>query len=257
VARRLLKQVGMEHSLNERADQSADLAVLWHRLSEGQLFIRDSYCEKGRCFAAFEIREPAVRPSALKLRVLERLFQGEGQKAVAADMRVSVASVAGYSTAALSAIACRHRVSRAPILLVMAALAARGSDSGPVRAEGWRADGTWLVSVEIPGETFRSRLSSSEAEVVRLSIEGEPHASIASIRGTSIRTVANQLASAFNKLKVSGRSSLRALAVREHTAWRRTNPPAPIVAPPSRGVAQLPPPSFRSLSAHEPRPIAV
>jgi DNA-binding NarL/FixJ family response regulator len=249
----------MQHSLNERADQNADLAVLWHRLCEGQLFISDTYCEHGRCYAAFEIRSKTVRPSALKLRVLERLFQGEGQKAIAADMSVSVASVAGYSTAALSAIACRHRVSRAPILLVMAALAARGSNSGRVRHEGWRADGTWLVSVEIPGGTFRERLSSSEAEVVRLSIEGEPHASIAVLRGTSIRTVANQLASAFNKLKVSGRSSLRALAVREHAAWLRTSAPAaPSVAPPMRALAQLPPPSFRNAPIPAPAaPIAV
>jgi DNA-binding NarL/FixJ family response regulator len=249
----------MQHSFNERADQNADLAVLWHRLCEGQLFINDTYCEDGRCYAAFEIRSTPVRPSALKLRVLERLFQGEGQKAIAADMRVSVASVAGYSTAALSAIACRHRVSRAPILLVMAALAARGSHSGRVQHEGWRPDGTWLVSVEIPGKTFRERLSSSEAEVVRLSIEGEPHAAIAVLRGTSIRTVANQLASAFNKLKVSGRSSLRALAVREHAAWLRTNAPAaPLsVPPPVRALVQLPPPSFRSAPFQAPAPIAV
>lgn len=244
----------MNHSLNERADQNANLAVLWQQLCEGRLFIRESYCDNGRCFAALELRDDPVRPSALKLRVLERLFQGEGQKSVAADMEVSIASVAGYSTVALGAIAWRHRVSQAPILLVMASLAARGSDSGPVRHEGWRADGTWLVSVEVPGETFRGRLSSSEAEVVRLSIEGESHASIARLRGTSIRTVANQLASAFNKLKVSGRSSLRALAVREHAAHRRTTAPS---APASlRAVPALPPPSLRSVAAPLP-PIAV
>lgn len=247
----------MKHSLNERADQNAELAALWHRLCEGQLFIRDTHCEAGRCYAAFEIRTEPRRPSALKLRVLERLFQGEGQKSVAADMRVSVASVAGYSTAALSSVACRHRVSQAPILLVMAALAARSSSTARVRHEGWREDGTWLVSVEIPGETFRERLSEAEAEVVRLSIEGESHASIAVLRGTSIRTVANQLASAFNKLKVSGRSSLRALAAREHAAWQRTQaPPAPLT-PALRVVAPLPPPSFRSVAVRAPSPIAV
>jgi DNA-binding CsgD family transcriptional regulator len=244
----------MQHSPSERAEQNTELAVVWQQLSEGRLFIRDSYCESGRCYAAFEVRTAPLRPSSLKLRVLERLFQGEGQKSVAADMRVSVASVAGYSTNALSSIACAHRVSRAPIMLVMASLAARGTSSGRVRHEGWREDGTWLVSVEIPGETFRERLSSSEAEVVRLSIEGEPHASIAQLRGTSIRTVANQLASAFNKLKVSGRSSLRALAVREHAARLRTTAPS---APSVRPVAQLPPPSFRNLAVLERSPIAV
>lgn len=227
----------MQYLLDERLDQGISLASLWHRLGEGQLFIRDTHCARGRCYAALEIRAVPVRPSAIKLRVLERLFQGEGQKAVAADLGVSVASVAGYSLGALTALTRRQRVSRAPILMIMAALAARGSDAGPVRHESVRPDGSWLVSVEIPGRTFRDRLSSSEAEVVRLSIEGEGHDSIAAARGTSLRTVANQLASAFGKLKVSGRSSLRALAVREHAAWLRTQPPvAPLAAHRLRGV---------------------
>ena len=126
----------MQHLLDERFAPGSSLAVLWHRLCDGQLFIRDTYCSGGRCYAALEIRAVPVRPSAIKLRVLERIFQGEGQKAVAADLGVSVASVAGYSLGALTALTCRQRVSRAPILLVMAALAARGSDAGQLRDEG-------------------------------------------------------------------------------------------------------------------------
>jgi DNA-binding CsgD family transcriptional regulator len=231
----------MQHLPTQRLDPGTDLAGLWHRLCDGELFIRDTHCSHGRCYAALEIRTLPVRPSAVKLRVLERIFQGEGQKAVASDLGVSVASVAGYSLGALTSLACRHRVSRSPILLVMAALAARGSDAGPVRHEEMRADGTWLVSVEIPGHTFRDRLSSSEAEVVRLSIEGEDHAGIAQARGTSIRTVANQLASAFGKLKVSGRSALRALAVREHAAWLRTTPAIAPTQASSAVLRALPP----------------
>jgi DNA-binding CsgD family transcriptional regulator len=249
----------MQHLLDERFAPGTSLAVLWHRLCDGQLFIRDTYCSNGRCYAALEVRTDPVRPSAIKLRVLERIFQGEGQKAVAADLGVSVASVAGYSLGALTALTCRQRVSRAPILMVMAALAARGSDAGSVRDEGLLEDGTWLVSVEIPGRTFRDRLSSSEAEVVRLSIEGEGHEGVAAARGTSIRTVANQLASAFGKLKVSGRSSLRALAVREHAAWLRTRPavtPAPTAAALLRALPPLPAPSWRDVSSHEASPIS-
>jgi DNA-binding CsgD family transcriptional regulator len=239
----------MQHLLNQRLDQRTDLAGLWHRLCDGQLFMRDTYCSHGRCYAVLETRAVPLRPSPIKLRVLERIFQGEGQKAVASDLGVSVASVAGYSLGALTALACRHRVSRSPILLVMAALAARGSDAGPLRHEELRPDGTWLISVEIPGHTFHGRLSFSEAEVVRLSIEGEDHAGIALARGTSIRTVANQLASAFGKLKVSGRSALRALAVREHAAWLRTTPAAaPLALAAANLLRALPPPSWRDVS---------
>jgi DNA-binding CsgD family transcriptional regulator len=258
----LLNGLAMQHLLDERFALGESLAILWHRLCEGQLFIRDTYCSNGRCYAALEIRAVPIKPSAIKVRVLERIFAGEGQKAVAADMGVSVASVAGYSLGALMALTCRQRVSRAPILLVMGALAARGSDAGPVRDEGSLADGTWLVSVEIPGRTFRDRLSWSEAEVVRLSIEGEGHDGVAAARGTSIRTVANQLASAFGKLKVSGRSSLRALAVREHAAWLRSRAPVapPAGAPSLRAVLPLPAGSWRDVCsappAHEATPIS-
>jgi DNA-binding CsgD family transcriptional regulator len=79
-------------------------------------------------------------------------------------------------------------------------------------------DARWVISVPTPGETFRDRISSAELDVVQLSIQGEPHSSVARLRGTSVRTVANQLASAFAKLKVSGRSEVRALAIREQAA---------------------------------------
>jgi DNA-binding CsgD family transcriptional regulator len=51
-------------------------------------------------------------------------------------------------------------------------------------------------------------LSRSEAAVARLLVEGKSHAEIAALRGTSRRTVANQLAASFHKLHISGRAQL-------------------------------------------------
>ena len=51
-------------------------------------------------------------------------------------------------------------------------------------------------------------LSSAEQAVVSGVIQGKSNAEIAADRGTSIRTVANQLRSVYGKLKISGRAQL-------------------------------------------------
>ena len=47
---------------------------------------------------------------------------------------------------------------------------------------------------------------------------------MAGLRGTSRRTVANQLAAVFRKLNLSGRSALRAKAIREYASQRAALP---------------------------------
>jgi DNA-binding NarL/FixJ family response regulator len=207
----------MQHHLSEYIEDSVDLGQLWHRLCDGRLFVVDTHCAEGRCFAVLEARSSG-RERSRRVQIVERVFEGESQQALACELGVSVATVATHCTQVLNGFIHRHWVSRAPIMLTMAALAARGAPLGRARCDSLRDDGRWVISVEIPGQTFRDRLSRSELEVARLSIEGKPHAVVAVERGTSVRTVANQLASVFAKLKVSGRAELRAKAVREYAA---------------------------------------
>ncbi|HMR05656.1 MAG TPA: helix-turn-helix transcriptional regulator [Polyangiaceae bacterium] len=72
-----------------------------------------------------------------------------------------------------------------------------------------------LVAISFPAAdaTVLDSLSSAEKEVVGLALANHSNAQIAEARGTSMRTVANQLASAFRKLGVSGRGELVALLV--------------------------------------------
>jgi DNA-binding NarL/FixJ family response regulator len=63
-----------------------------------------------------------------------------------------------------------------------------------------------------------SRLTQAELAVTRLVLEGHGNAAIAKTRGTSARTVANQLASIFRKLEVSSRWQLAALCAAPHEA---------------------------------------
>src|SRR5690606_13440073 len=58
-------------------------------------------------------------------------------------------------------------------------------------------------------------LSGAEHAVARLLVEGKSYAEMAWLRGTSVRTVANQVASIFQKTGVSGRAEFLSALVRK------------------------------------------
>jgi DNA-binding CsgD family transcriptional regulator len=82
----------------------------------------------------------------------------------------------------------------------------------PAGLEAYRLEvgGEELVVFRLPATEVRSpgKLSDAEREVARLVVEGLTNGAIAERRGTSLRTVANQLASIFRKLDVRSRSEL-------------------------------------------------
>jgi DNA-binding CsgD family transcriptional regulator len=86
-------------------------------------------------------------------------------------------------------------------------------DDGGVRVSEFTLGGIEFVVASFPaasGESLRL-LSAAEREVALLAAGGCPSREIASQRGTSERTVANQLASIFKKLGVSSRAELARL----------------------------------------------
>lgn len=191
-----------------------DLGVLWPLFLEGQLFIAESHCSEGRCFAKLEAGTGrAVGGPSVEL--LERFLLGERQKSLAIDFGVAISTIASHCTSALSRFSHTPNASHSPILIVMAAHAARGSALPPAVVERQEPDGGWLVHVKVPGASFADRLSCSEHAVALLSIEGKNYADMARARRSSERTIANQLAACFRKLGVSGRGELRAKAVQE------------------------------------------
>lgn len=70
--------------------------------------------------------------------------------------------------------------------------------------------GKVLFVVSLKGAPVRESLSSGEKEVLRLLLDGQSTASIAVVRGTSPRTVSNQIATIFKKLNVHSRAELAA-----------------------------------------------
>jgi DNA-binding CsgD family transcriptional regulator len=82
-----------------------------------------------------------------------------------------------------------------------------------LRVAGLDAVGPGLVvlSYALPDtDEALHALSPAERQVCRLAIEGRSNREIAEIRGTRVRTVANQMASILDKLGVTSRRELAA-----------------------------------------------
>jgi len=70
-----------------------------------------------------------------------------------------------------------------------------------------------VVLLSAPSQTAAAEnaaLTFAEQAVVELALKGLTDRAIAEARGCSLRTVTNQLASVYAKLKISGRRQLRA-----------------------------------------------
>lgn len=88
-----------------------------------------------------------------------------------------------------------------------------------------------VVSFPLPAQPpRRARLSPAETAVARLAVAGRSNREIAHARGSSERTVANQMASLFRKLGVRSRSELAAYAT--WFAADLGSPPGPAVTGP-------------------------
>lgn len=150
-------------------------------------------------------------PSALELDLLTRVVLGELQKVVALSLRRSPSSVATLSAAALRSLGLACRPRETPLIIVMLARAwHRGPDGwAPVECRrtplGPRVS---LLSVSRPDAWLNGVLSPCERKVLRARIDGLSHDDVARVFGLSRRTVANQIASGYKKLGVSGRLEL-------------------------------------------------
>lgn len=70
--------------------------------------------------------------------------------------------------------------------------------------------GQFLLVHELPSAPQLAQLAPSEQEVLVLVLEGHSTAAIARARGTSPRTIANQIATIFRKVGVCSRAELAA-----------------------------------------------
>jgi DNA-binding NarL/FixJ family response regulator len=207
--------------LDRASKETIALSALWSDLVSNRFRVGDCFFSETRCFLVLKPVSRSGRPdrrlAVRKVRVLERILLGEGQKAVALSLRVAPSTVTLMSGECLRAMGLDCRTSRVPMVLVMGAHAAR--DLTDFRW-GTLSDVTIgdaqlrIIGLPRPDADLPEQLSPAECVVARALVEGKRHAEIALARETSTRTIANQLASAFHKLRVSGRAELLCRLIR-------------------------------------------
>jgi DNA-binding CsgD family transcriptional regulator len=206
---------------DEAAVEPADL---WSALVSGRARIVDSGVTEAHHYFQLVKSNPAPCRTALsdsRVRMFERVLLGDAPKVVAIEAGCSTSTVATAVGDCLSAMGLERRCSRVPALLVLMLHALRGKASRVAfhveSAPGQREDRQLVSSARLELCLTR-RLSASELAVVSLLVEGKNHVEIARHRGSAARTVANQIASVYRKLGISGRIDLLCYLVATSTA---------------------------------------
>src|SRR5262245_40370045 len=193
---------------HDRAEVTS-LSSIWNELMTGRSKVAELFSSPLRFYATLLRVTPdgsPVAPDATlarRLTIFERVLLTGSQKQVAFEFDVSVSSVATASRLALGFMGLDTVPSKVPAILVLAAHSARSATpSLPARVMHLEGPGPIdrLVSVPRDDDQLTQQLSPGERDVLRALIDGKSHEQIASERGTSLRTVANQLGNAFRRL---------------------------------------------------------
>jgi DNA-binding NarL/FixJ family response regulator len=227
-----MSEATSKHSLKERAilaerDASGvvPLAELWRELRDGVARIHEAFFDHARCYFVLEMEIAPERRTPLSSRrrhLLESLLCGEYPKALAARLQVSPSTISTAGNLALQQLGFASNFAHFHPLLAMSALAEREKSTNVV---GRVANFTHMdrplrvIGAARPDGGLAVLLPPAQYDVVRGLVEGKNYTEIAKGRGTSTRTVANQVAAAFRRLGVSGRSSLLSRITTERPAW--------------------------------------
>jgi DNA-binding NarL/FixJ family response regulator len=157
---------------------------------------------------------PTIRVTPRKLCRLVRMLLGESQKQLAFDGPAALSTIAAQVSDCLQQLGLSRRSHRLPFLLVVLAhITQRGLCPSLVRVtpidQGSNPAGWWVECSRAELQLART-LSEGETFVVAQLVAGATHVEIANLRKTRVRTVANQLANAYAKLRISGRAELLA-----------------------------------------------
>jgi DNA-binding CsgD family transcriptional regulator len=223
-----------------RSDEAVSLAVLWTELVNGFCRVEHSEFTQQTCSlvvsrghrVAGDQRAPLP---ARDIEILERSLLEGVRKSVAADFGLCPSSVAEILRRCFVFMGLSCWPSRMPLLLVMAAHAKAVSPSPRAEKLMLTHNQQLLrqsISATRPDNELSTWLSPAELAVTRLLIEGRSYAEVARLRQTSRRTVANQLASGFHRLGISGRAELLCLLAKQKvSSWQASPSSARSFAP--------------------------
>jgi DNA-binding NarL/FixJ family response regulator len=184
---------------------------LWHGLIAGRWSLVDHWEADGRRYVAAYRNQPDMRdPRGLTSHervVLPYAALGASNKEIAFALGLSTMSVGTAVSRLVRKLRCRRRSD-----LVVFANPTRGQDLRLSIGDG--EVGVLSVSHAVRASAV-NQLSRGERAIANLIVAGQSNAAIARSRGTSPRTIANQLHSIFDKLEVGSRAELVRLLTRE------------------------------------------
>jgi len=200
-AREALRRAVIARERARSPRRSAAGSELWPALIAGRWSLLDAFTASGRRYiVAYENPAAAPEPRALRPHeraVLEHALEGRAGKWIALEMDLSESTVARILCAAL------RRIGAADLA------AAAGARAALFEAlDGVATNDALALARVAPGPWPLARLSDAERHVAMCMLGGMRRAGIARERGTSQRTVANQIASIYHKLGISSRREL-------------------------------------------------
>jgi DNA-binding NarL/FixJ family response regulator len=169
--------------------------VLWDELLAGRWSLIEAFTTAGlRHVVACRTPAAEVRRQALCPRersVLDHALGGESNKWIALELRVSESTITRTLESALCRIGVAH---------MSALVGVRTARFEPVNGSTSRTE---LAMARLTCGAAWAILSDAERSIVTGLLDGKRVVAIARERGTSPRTVSNQIASAYRKLGVS------------------------------------------------------
>jgi DNA-binding NarL/FixJ family response regulator len=195
-----------------RSSSDINLALLWRELLHGLCRVVDGFLTADRGYLVLAPQQGAQTGIEGRRReILEAVLCGIGQKGIAIDHGLAPSTVALNARLGLEALGVHSKPSRVhPLLMLIASASCERDTALSGRRSFVIEDQVELrvISFPRPDRRLSAVLPPAELEVVRCLVEGLPYAEIARIRGTSARTVANQITAVFRRMRVSGRNEL-------------------------------------------------
>lgn len=202
--------------------------AVWNGLLEGRFgLLRTLEFDGFRLLLVEERTKTGARSAhaSLKRRVLRYAATGYSTKYIAIELGLSPSTVAYHVKTALAALGLSSRSELLRVLHMPMTLPAQESAQtavllrAPADTVACRLDSgalgspaVILLAYALPAPPSLPGLSAAESKIVHEVLAGRRNKEIARGRGTSVRTVANQIGRAFRKLGVGSRAELCALA---------------------------------------------
>jgi DNA-binding NarL/FixJ family response regulator len=187
-----------------------ETAELWRDIAAGACAVHGRVERDGSEYLLVRAHPRSEPLTARERQVTALAAAGLANKAIAHELELGVSTVSVYLMRAAEKLAASTRVE------LIEAWLARGAHRAqpamlPVGLRAWRlSPALHIVALPAKERALPKRLTPAERAVALGILEGRTNEEIARARGTSVRTIANQVASIFKKLEVGSRGELAA-----------------------------------------------